>query len=59
MPKYNTENLKKIHRYHNELQQHIDDADWMGDNDDTHHLRAELEHVKKEMDKGEVYYPMF
>jgi hypothetical protein len=31
----------------------------MGDNEDTHHLRAELEHVKKEMDKGEVYYPMF
>ena len=59
MPKYNIENLKNIHRYHNELQQQIDDADWMGDNGETHHLRAELEHVKKEMDKGEVYYPMF
>ena len=24
MPKYNVENLKNIHRYHNELQQQID-----------------------------------
>jgi hypothetical protein len=59
MPKYNVEHLKNIHRYHNELQQQIDDADWMGEYDDTSHLRAELEHVKKAMDNGDVYYPMF
>ena len=59
MPKYNVENLKNIHRYHNELQQQIDDADWMGEYDATQHLRAELEHVKRAMDNGDVYYPMF
>jgi hypothetical protein len=59
MPKYNVEHLKNIHRYHNELQQQIDDADWMGEYDDTQHLRTELEHVKKAMDNGDVYYPMF
>ena len=59
MPKYNVVYLKNIHRYHNELQQQIDDADWMGEYDDTHHLRTELEHVKKEMDNGAVWYPMF
>jgi protein-arginine kinase activator protein McsA len=59
MTKYNVENLKNIHRYHNELQKLIDDADWMGEWDDVAHLRAELEHVKKAMDNGDVYYPMF
>ena len=58
MPKYNIEHLKNIHRYHNELQQQIDDADWMGEYDDVTHLRAELEDVKKEMDNGSVWYPM-
>ena len=38
MPKYNVENLKNIHRYHNELQQQIDDADWMGEYDDDGHV---------------------
>jgi hypothetical protein len=59
MHKYNVENLKNIHRYHNELQQQIDDADWMGQYDDIEHLRAELGNVKKEMDNGAVWYPMF
>jgi len=58
MPKYNVENLKNIHRYHNELQQEIDDADWMGQYDDVEHLRAELKHVKESMDNGDVWYPM-
>jgi hypothetical protein len=59
MPKYNVENLKNIHRYHNELQQQIDDADWMGQYDDVEHLRNELIHVKEAMDNGDVWYPMF
>ena len=59
MPKYNIENLKNIHRYHNELQQQIDDADWMGQYDDIEHLRAELKHVKEAQDNGDVWYPMF
>jgi len=58
MPKYNVENLKNIHRYHNELQQEIDDADWIGQYDDVEHLRAELKHVKESMDNGDVWYPM-
>jgi protein-arginine kinase activator protein McsA len=59
MPKYNVENLKNIHRYHNELQQQIDDADWMGEYDDVAHLRNELKHVKEAQDNGDVWYPMF
>ena len=59
MPKYNVENLKNIHRYHNELQQQIDDADWMGQYDDVEHLRNELKHVKEAQDNGDVWYPMF
>jgi len=59
MPKYNVENLKNIHRYHNELQQQIDDADWMGNYDDVEHLRNELKHVKEAQDNGDVWYPMF
>ncbi len=59
MPKYNVENLKNIHRYHNELQQEIDDADWIGKYDDIEHLRAELEAVKQSMELGDVWYPMF
>jgi len=59
MHKYNVEHLKNIHRYHNDLQQQIDEADWMGQYDDVEHLRAELGNVKKEMDNGAVWYPMF
>ena len=59
MPKYNVEHLKNIHRYHNELQQEIDDADWIGKYDDIEHLRAELEAVKQSMELGDVWYPMF
>ena len=59
MPKYNVEHLKNIHRYHNELQQQIDDADWIGKYDDVEHLRDELKHVKEAQDNGDVWYPMF
>ena len=59
MRKYNVENLKNIHRYHNELQQQIDDADWMGQYDDVEHLRTELKHVKEAQGNGDVWYPMF
>ena len=59
MRKFNVEHLKNIHRYHNELQQQIDDADWMGQYDDIEHLRAELKHVKEAQANGDVWYPMF
>ena len=59
MRKFNVEHLKNTHRYHNELQQQIDDADWMGQYDDVEHLRAELKHVKEAQGNGDVWYPMF
>jgi hypothetical protein len=59
MPKYNVEHLANIHKYHNDLQRHIDDADWIGQYESVDYLRKELELVKESMNNGDVYYPLF
>lgn len=56
---YNTKHLVPIHSHYVKLSQEIDDADWMGEDDTVEFLRKEQEHIKKSMDNGEVWYPLF
>ena len=57
--RFNVEQLANIHKYHNELQQQIDEADWMGEYDNVNNIVEELKHVKYCMDNGDVWYPLF
>lgn len=55
----NTEGLVNIHRYHTQLAQAIDEAEWIGDFDKADFMRDEYDHITTLRDKGEVWYPMF
>lgn len=57
--KYNTENLKNIYSYNNDLARAIDEADWLGEYDKVQHLVDEQKHIQELIDNGELYYPMF
>jgi len=55
----NTEGLVNIHRYHTQLAQAIDEAEWIGNFDKADFMRDEYDHITTLRDKGEVWYPMF
>ena len=59
--KFNTKPLVPSQWYHNKLMQEIDDAEWLGDDDDSWQvLRATAQHIKEEyIDKGKTWYPKF
>lgn len=56
---YNTKHIVPIHNYYVQLSRQIDDADWLGHDDEADVLRSELAHVTEARDKGDVWYPMF
>lgn len=48
-----------INQYSIDLQKEIDDAEWLGDFERADNVKLELEDVKRMIDNGELYYPMF
>ena len=57
-----TEGIAKvipIDQYYYDLSRIIDDAEWMGDNETLDLFLPEKEHIKQQMDDGELWYPNF
>jgi hypothetical protein len=48
-----------INDYSIDLQKEIDDAEWLGEFDRADNVRRELDDVKRMINNGELYYPMF
>ena len=48
-----------INDYSIDLQKEIDDAEWLGELDRADNVQRELDDVKRMIDNGELYYPMF
>jgi hypothetical protein len=48
-----------IHSYYVNLTKEIDDADWLGNYNHADFLRIEEEYIKKEIDSGALWYPLF
>lgn len=46
-------------QYKTHLQREIDEAYWLGEEEDVQHLVLELECVKDAIENGDVYYPLF
>jgi hypothetical protein len=55
--RFNTEHLVNIHKYHTQLAQQIDEAEWIGNFDQADFLKDEYDHVTELRDAGAVYYP--
>ena len=48
-----------IEQYYNDISRIIDDAEWMGEDDVVELYLPEKEQIKRDMDKGELWYPNF
>lgn len=48
-----------INQYHTDLQKEIDDAEWLGEFERADSAKDELEHIKRMIDNGELWYPTF
>jgi hypothetical protein len=48
-----------INDYSIDLQKEIDDAEWLGELDRADNVKRELDDVKRMINNGELYYPMF
>ena len=55
--RFNTEHLVNIHKYHTQLAQEIDEAEWIGNFDHADFLKDEYDHVTTMRDNGAVYWP--
>lgn len=55
--RFNTEHLVNIHKYHTQLAQQIDEAEWLGNFDQADFLKDEYDHVTTLRDNGAVYFP--
>lgn len=55
--RFNTEHLVNIHKYHTQLAQEIDEAEWIGNFDHADFLKDEYDHVTTLRDNGAVYFP--
>ena len=55
--RFNTEHLVNIHKYHTQLAQQIDEAEWLGKFEHADFLKDEYDRVTVERDKGAVYWP--
>jgi hypothetical protein len=53
------DNLLPINQYSIDLQKEIDDAEWLGEFERADSVQRELDDVKRMIDNGELYYPMF
>jgi len=56
---FNTTHLLPAVGYHNQLMREIDDAYWLGNDDDAESLQLTADDVQKCIDKGDVWYPLF
>jgi hypothetical protein len=56
---FTDDRLVPAQEYHNRLMKQIDDAYWMGNDDDAKFFENEAEYVKGELDKGAVWLPEF
>ena len=59
MAEFNTKHLKPAPGYYNNLMRQIDDAYWLGNDEDAKFFENEAEYVKGELDKGAVWLPEF
>ena len=48
-----------LQQYSVALQREIDDAEWLGEFDRADADKRELEDVKRMIDNGELWYPLF
>ena len=55
----NMDYVLPINDYSIDLQKEIDDAEWLGEFDRADNVERELDDVKRMIDNGELYYPMF
>ncbi len=55
----NMDYVLPINDYSINLQKEIDDAEWLGEFDRADNVKRELDDVKRMIDNGELYYPMF
>lgn len=55
----NMDYVLPINDYSIDLQREIDDAEWLGEFDRADNVRRELDDVKRMINNGELYYPMF
>jgi len=55
----NMDYVLPINDYSIDLQKEIDDAEWLGEFDRADNVRRELDDVKRMINNGELYYPMF
>jgi len=55
--RFNTEHLVNIHKYHTQLAQQIDEAEWIGNFDHADFLKDEYDRVTEMRDNGAVYWP--
>lgn len=53
------DNVLPINQYNIDLQREIDDAEWLGDFERAESIQGELDHVKRMIDNGELWYPTF
>ena len=55
----NMDYVLPINDYSINPQKEIDDAEWLGEFDRADNVKRELDDVKRMIDNGELYYPMF
>ena len=56
---FNTQHLMPSQGYHNKLMQEIDEAYWLGNDVEAQVLELKAIDVKRYIDKGETWYPLF
>jgi len=56
---FNTQHLIPSQWYHNKLMQEIDEAYWLGNEDEATALELKADDVKHHIDLGSSWYPLF
>ena len=56
---FNTQHLMPSQWYHNKLMQEIDEAYWMGNEDEANVLELQADDVKQYIKEGKTWYPQF
>ena len=56
---FNTQHLLPSTGYYNQLMREIDEAYWLGNDDEAEQKQLTADDVKHYIDKGDVWYPTF
>jgi len=56
---FNTQHLMPSQWYHNKLMQEIDEAYWIGNEDEANVLELKADDVKQYIKEGKTWYPQF